>query len=180
MQFEEIKKKKEFNNLFKKEKKLKVDFHGNRDLYNFIKGIAIRTAKLSSFDENEVISIINNYIERNFGGIDYEIDIDLDLKLTDIEDEIKSISEILKEYIPDKKIQKKKKNEKKGGSGKNDKKEKSEKLKVSSVFLFKKIYNMTCDKENETQFKIIRFCTDVQCSDRMCNFQSLRFSQRGS
>ena len=36
---------------------------------------------MDSFDEAEVKKIINNCIERNFGGIEYEIDIDFDLKL---------------------------------------------------------------------------------------------------
>ena len=53
----------------RKETKIKEDFHSNGDLYNYIRGIAIRVAKLGSFDEAEIKTIINNCIERNFGGI---------------------------------------------------------------------------------------------------------------
>ena len=122
----EIKKKKEFKNLLQKEKEIKVDFHGNIDFYNFIKGIAIEIGKLNELDDNKVVIIIEKYIERNFGGIDYEIDIDLDLKKTDIDNSMELISEILKE-LPS---------------------ENKEKKKISSVFLFKKIYNVVCSPEN--------------------------------
>ena len=149
--FQEIKIKKEYKNLLRKETKIKEDFHSNRDLYNYIRGIAIRVAKLGSFDEAEIKAIINNYIERNFGGIDYEIDISLDLKLADIEKDIDSIKEILKEKISEKKQDKKPQRGKKEKTGKNDKKDK---IKVSSVFLFKKIYNMVCDNLNEKTYKL--------------------------
>ena len=149
-QFSEIKNLKEFKNLLKKEKKIKVDFHGNRDLYNFIKGIAREIGRLNVLEDNKVVSIIEQYIERNFGGIDYEIDIDLDLKLTDIEEKIKKVNEMLKEFIVNNKNKKKeKKNEKeKNEKDKKDKKDKKERIKVTSVFLFKKIYNLVCDTEN--------------------------------
>ena len=147
--FAEIKNIKEFKNLLKKEKKIKVDFHGNRDLYNFIKGIAIKTSKLSNFDENEVVAIIDNYIERNFGGIDYEINVDLNLKPTDIEGNINSVSEILREFYIKEKKEPKKKNKQK-----DKKTEKDEKIKISSVLLFKKIYNKQCEIETENSYKI--------------------------
>ena len=38
--FTEIRYEKEFKDILKKEKKIKVNFHGNRDFYNFIKGTA--------------------------------------------------------------------------------------------------------------------------------------------
>ena len=133
-QFSEIKNLKEFKNLWKKEKTIKVDFHGNRDLYNFIKGIAREIGKLNEIEDNEVVSIIEKYIERNFGGIDYEINIDLDLKITDIDDKIKLVSDILKRL--------------------NIKKIEKEKIKVSSVFLFKTIYNIVCGNEHANSYKI--------------------------
>jgi len=106
----------------KKEKKIKIDFHGNRDLYNLIKGIAREFGILDEIEDNEVVSITEKYIERNFGGIDYEIDIDLDLKLSDTEEENKFLSEILKEFNikkssnkkDGKKIEKEKKRKNKG------------------------------------------------------------------
>ena len=69
-QFSEIKELYEFKNLLKKEKKIKVDFHGNGDLFNFIKGIAREIGRLNELEDNKVVLIIENYIERNFGGID--------------------------------------------------------------------------------------------------------------
>ena len=79
-QFEYIKGLKEFKNLFRKENKIRKDFHGNRDFYNLIKGIVIKFGRLGNdYDENEKLLIIEEHIERNFGGIDYDIDIDLDL-----------------------------------------------------------------------------------------------------
>jgi len=46
------------------------------------------------------VPIINNSIERNFGGISYEIDIDFDSVFEDIKDEMK----ILKEDILNEKL----------------------------------------------------------------------------
>ena len=123
--FEEIKSSKEFINLLKKENKIRKDFHGNRDFYNLIRGIA---NKLKSGDatDYEKVSIIIQYIERNFGGIDYEIEIDLKLKLEDKKKEIELIKDILKDYeLYD-----------------EDKK----KIKLNSVFLFKQLYNKECGK----------------------------------
>ena len=131
----EVKNLKEFKKLLKKDKKIKIDFHGNRDFYNFIKGIAREIGKLNNSDDNEVVLIIEKYIERNFGGINYEIDIDLDLSFPDIEPKINLVYELFKEFnIKYKKF--------------SIKKEKYEKIKVTSVFLFKKIYNISCGNEN--------------------------------
>jgi MoxR-like ATPase len=156
--FNEIKLKKEYKNKLKKEKKITEDFHSNRDLYYYIRGIASRIAILDSFDEAEVKRIINNCIERNFGGIEYEIDIDFNLKL-DIKNQVDTLFKILKEKIDEKKKEKKPARGKKGNksekenkdkfkedSNKEDKNEKEkkevekkDKLMVNSVFLFKKI-----------------------------------------
>jgi len=139
--FKEINRMKDYINLYKKEKKIKEDFHGNRDLYNFIKEIAIETGRLSTFEDNEVKEIIERYIERNFGGIDYEIDIDFKLELNDIKTQISEVKQILEGYIANKKRGKKPK----------DKKDKNDK--VSSVFLFKKVYNIVCGTENQYKIK---------------------------
>ena len=129
-QFSEIKNIKEFKNLLKEEKKIKVDFHGNRDLYNLILGIAREMGQLNNLDDNEIALIIEKYIERNFGGIDYEIDIDLDMKIADIEDKIKFVNDILEEH------------------NSNNKNEKKEKISLSSVVIFKKLYNLVCGSES--------------------------------
>ena len=58
VQFSEIKRTKEYKNITKRMKKLKIDFHGNRDLYSFIKGIAREIGKLSDRADSEVIQIV--------------------------------------------------------------------------------------------------------------------------
>ena len=133
--FESIKQKDLFKDLFKKENKIRRDFHGNRDFYNLIKGIAIEFGRLDKniyFDENDKLQIIEKYIERNFGGIDYEIDIDYDLKLDDIWNNIQLIKDIVKDY-----------------SGPNKKK-------INSVYLFKKLYNLELEKEDPNSKLIIK------------------------
>ena len=125
-QFGTIKETKLFKDLYKKETKIRKDFHGNRDFYNLIKGIAIELGRLGDSNDIDKVSIIIKYIERNFGGIDYEIDIDFKLKTDDISKEVKLIEDILSDYAK-----------------KDDKK-----LKLSSVFLFKKLYNAECLKED--------------------------------
>ena len=128
-QFEYIKALKEFTDLMKKENKIRKDFHGNRDFYNLIRGIAKefeRGLQYGDFTDNEKVEIINKYIERNFGGIEYEIDIDLNFRFEDIKDYIELIKNILEEY----------------GYGEE------RTLKLSSAFLFKKLYNLECEKIN--------------------------------
>ena len=61
-----------------RKKKIKKDFHGNRDFYNIIRGIAIQL-KSGNIIEKDKVPIIIKYIERNFGGINYE---DIDFQLT--------------------------------------------------------------------------------------------------
>jgi hypothetical protein len=125
-QFDEIKKEKIFKDLFKKDDKIKKDFHGNRDFYNIIKGIAIELGKLGDTNDEEKVPIIIKYIERNIGGIEYEIDIDFKLVTDDIGKRIRTIKGILDDYDwPDK-----------------------ENKKVNSVFLFKKLYNLVCEKDD--------------------------------
>ena len=77
IQFSEIKNKKQNKEFFKYEKRIQNEFHGNRDLYNIIKGVATEAKKLNEFEAKGIVSIIERYIERNFGGIEYEISIDI-------------------------------------------------------------------------------------------------------
>ena len=127
-QFSSIKQEKEFKELLKKEDKININFHGNIDFYNLIKGIAKEFAKLGDYCENEKVSIIVKYIERNFGGIEYEIDIDLDLILDDIRENINLIKKILEDY---------------------ELYQYDKPIKLNSVFLLKKLYNLECDKRAE-------------------------------
>ena len=97
--FAEIENDQEYIKLIKKERKIKTEFHGNRDFYYLIRGIANVGSRLTNFSE-EIVPIINKYIERNFGGITYNLDINFDLEFTDIQNEIKTIKDdILKEKL---------------------------------------------------------------------------------
>ena len=128
--FAEIKNTKEFLDIYKKENKIKKDFHGNRDFYNLIRGIAIKLKEKRDLTDSGKSQIVIDYIERNFGGIDYEIDINLDSTLEDIKSKIDLINSIILSY-----------------TSPNEKKKNKEKLKISSVFLFKKLYNIACEKD---------------------------------
>ena len=139
--FYEIENQQEYIKLLKKEKKIKTEFHGNHDFYNLIKGVAIEGSKLYNIsDENQIVPIIENYIERNFGGISYKIDIDFELVIDDISYEMKKLKyEILNEKIYRSRIRR----------DEDDEKQEEDKIiKVTSVYLFKKIYNEACTLEN--------------------------------
>ena len=132
--FKEIEYDIEYIKLFKKDKRIKTEFHGDRDFYNLIKGVALDGLKLRNIsDEKQIVPIINNYIERNFGGISYEIDIDFTLEFEDIKDEMEELkNEIL-------------------NLDKN-KTSKDNIFKVTSVFLFKKIFNKVCLYERNDKY----------------------------
>ena len=68
-------------------------------------------------DKNNKLQIIGKYIERNFGGIEYEIDIDFDLS-DDIKNDIQLIRDFVKDY---------------NGPNRN---------KLNSVYLFKKLFRI--------------------------------------
>ena len=144
-EFDEITKDPEFIKLFKTDKQIKTEFHGNRDFYNLIKGVAIEVSKLGTTPENKnIVEIINKCIERNFGGITYDIDIDFNLEFGDIQDRMK----ILKEKILNEKLNNIKK-VKKINKSKNANENKT--IKVPSVYLFKKIFNQACDNESKSK-----------------------------
>ena len=137
---EEIEKNDYYKELLKRENNIKTEFHGNRDFYNIIKSVAIYVSKLTnvSDEEKQIVPYIEHYIERNFGGIIYEIDIDFDFELEDKE----KIEEIFRLKL---------------GSKFKDayKKKKGEnKIKVSSVYIFKNIYNFICEDE---KFKNVNY-----------------------
>ena len=153
--FKEIEGEQEFMKLLKKDRIIKSEFHGNRDFYNIIKGVAIEGSKLNSIsDEKQIVPFINDYIERNFGGIRYQIDIDFDLVFDDIKPEMEKLkTEILNEKLDI--LLKNKKGGKRGDDEDIDVKKENENnsIPVTSVFLFKKIYNEACtlekSKDNE-------------------------------
>ena len=87
----EIETEKEFKIILSKEKKIKVDFHGNRDFFNLIKGVARELSETNEIEDSKsVVNLIEKYIERNFGGMEIEIDIDQ----KDIEDGQKYLGNI--------------------------------------------------------------------------------------
>ena len=63
-----------YKKLLEKDKKVKLDFLGNRDFYYIIKGIA------NEMNDNNVDykNIIQKFIERNFGGFEITIDFEKD------------------------------------------------------------------------------------------------------
>ena len=128
-----------YKELLKREKKIKVEFHGNRDFYNIVSSVATEGSKLSNFG-SDIIPYIESYIERNFGGINYEIDINFSLIPKNKSEEMAIIKDILK----DKKLKKKK--------DLINTIEESVK-KVSSVYIFKKIFNKACQVEEKMLFK---------------------------
>ena len=109
----------DFLKLKKKDKKVNEDFHGNRDFYFFIKGIA------NEYNENincNLDEVVNKYIERNFGGLEIYIDFE---KNFEQKVEIQNYARYEKffEII-------------------------SEKKKMTSVQVFKMIYNLYTKKNN--------------------------------
>ena len=153
--YRDIKLDKEFIKLLKRDKKIKTEFHGNRDFYGLIKGVAKEGSKLNNIaDEKQIVPIINDKIERNFGGIIYDIDIDFNLEFKEIMDEMIKLKEILKDFIENKKVSSNRDDDDDDKDKKIEKKDNT--IKFTSVFLFKKIYNEACiiekskEKENIT------------------------------
>ena len=120
--FEFIKELKDYKYLYKLENEIKIDFHGNRDFYYIIKGIANELDKLGETDDK--VKIVIEFIERNFGGIEYKVDLDLDVNLEDMKKKIEMLKEIYSDLLL----------------------EQNKIIKLNSVFLFKALYNKQCDK----------------------------------
>ena len=75
--FSELTTRDDFLIKLKKENKIKIDFHGNRDFFNLIKGIARELNETNEIEDIEsVVKLIIKYIERNFAGMIIPIDID--------------------------------------------------------------------------------------------------------
>jgi hypothetical protein len=66
---------KEFRKLKEKDKIIKEEFHGNRDFYFLIKGIA---NELNENTNNDLKSVVKRNIERKFGGLEITIDFEED------------------------------------------------------------------------------------------------------
>ena len=111
--FQDVKKMEEFKDLYSKNRSVNQEFHGNRDFYNYIKGVC----NIKSLDSNISIQI-EKVIERNFGGVDINLDLDFDLNYNDETQKMDKLKEMLK-LFPKKK----------------------ENLKIPSFFLFKYTFN---------------------------------------
>jgi len=115
---------KEFRKLKEKDKIIKEEFHGNRDFYFLIKGIA---NELNENTNNDLKNVVKRNIERNFGGLEITIDFEEDygnmeeMELYNRESFNKFLQEIKK------------------------------KKKWSSVQIFKIIYNLYCKANDENE-----------------------------
>ena len=73
----EIENENEFKEMLLNENKIKIDFHGNRDFFYLIKGVARELNETNEIENGKsVANVIEKYIERNFGGMEIELDID--------------------------------------------------------------------------------------------------------
>ena len=131
--YKTIKNDNDFIELMKKENSIKIDFHGIIDFYYLIKGIVNDLEKLEVYRDSDLVKIINKHIERNFGGIEYEINTSFDSLFDNIKEEdtlIKATKSLFEEY---------------NLWGKN------KIIKINSVFLFKMLYNRQCESDNDLQ-----------------------------
>ena len=117
--FDDVKKMDEFKALYMKNRSVIQDFHGNRDFYNYNRGVCnIKSILKNSEIDNDVSQKIEKVIERNFGGIDINLNLDFDLDYNDESDSIDKFKKIIEKYFNEEKINK-----------------------LPSVFLFKYIFN---------------------------------------
>jgi len=79
--FGDVKKMYEYQVLYSKNRSVNQEFHGNRDFYNYNKGVC-NIKSLSKNNENygsKVSQEIEKVIERNFAGVEINLDLDFDL-----------------------------------------------------------------------------------------------------
>ena len=151
--------------------------------------MAIEGSKLNNIsDEAQIVSIINNFIERNFRGISFNLDIDFDLKFEDIKYEMEKLkNEVLNEKLNVNKGRKIRPRD----DNKETKDEKNNIIKVTSVILFKKKFTEACifESRNDYNLKIYKIPEDVlinydlnKCiydniNDNACHYLLLEMSQ---
>lgn len=121
MDFNQIKLIPLFDKKYKEETKINLNFFGNRDFYSLIKGVAKENKNINLNNELN-IDIIEKSIERNFGGINIEIDVDTNFEFNNFEETKKIINQIEK-YMSNKK------------------------KKINSIELYKIIYNNICEEK---------------------------------
>ena len=71
----------EYKALYTKNRSVNEDFHGNRDFYNYIKGIYNIKSLSKNMESigNDLSEKIEKVIERNFGGVEINLDIDFNI-----------------------------------------------------------------------------------------------------
>jgi len=118
--FNDFKKNNEYKTLYTNNRSVNEEFHGNRDFYNYIKGVCNIKSLSKNLDntDSDISEQIEKVIERNFGGVDINLDLDFELAYEDETESMTKLNTMLNKYP-------------------NAKKE----LKLPSVFLFKYIYN---------------------------------------
>ena len=123
--FNEIERMNKFRYILENIKLFDPNIHVIIKFYNLIKEVATDMKKLNNLDEKEIVLLVEKHIDENFGGLDYEIDIDFNIEFDDIRERIIYIKDIL------------------------DKEEKNgDKYLLKSEILFKKIYNKVCKINN--------------------------------
>ena len=115
----------DFKKLYENDRTIKEEFHGNRDFYYLIKGIA---NEINENNNSNLQEVVKRHIERNFGGIDIIIDFEDDFEDLNEMEEYKS--ESYKEFFEDI----------------------SREKRWSSVQIFKKIYNLYCKEKKEIDY----------------------------
>jgi len=92
--FADVKKTDEYKILYAKDRSVNEDFHGNRDFYNYIKGVyEIKSlSKNMSSNDSNISQQIEKVIERNFGGLDINLDLDFELNYNDESDQMENKS----------------------------------------------------------------------------------------
>ena len=139
-------KNEDYQYFYKRGKDINIDFHGNRDFFYLIRGIAneIYNKDNISKDKVKITEIIEKYIERNFGGIDIDIDIDTTMRF--YSDKFPNIQNIMKYFIS------------------------NSTKKISSVEFMKIIFNICCEKEsNKSQIISIKDVKKYEISNIIIN-----------
>ena len=155
--FNQIKLNPLYDKKYKEETKINLNFFGNRDFYSLIKGVA-KENKNNNLNNELNIEIIEKCIERNFGGINIEIDVDTNFEFNNFEETKKILNQIEK-FMSNKK------------------------KKINSIELYKIIYNNICEEkkinnmmiktEKINEYNILKNIID-NINDSDCRFPLLQ------
>ena len=78
--FADVQKMSEYKILYSNNRSVNNEFHGNRDFYNYNKGVCDIKSLSKNVENNEanISEQIEKVIERNFGGVDINLNLDFD------------------------------------------------------------------------------------------------------